>query len=137
MFRWFISLFETKKVKLLKQLRKGDKINIYPPFGYYTTINGELYDGQVISITIHNNDPISKKVWFFYKVKGSDISFVKSYNSEIFKDYILLNILTKDEPKPKSKQDLEKELEKAISEENYELAKILNQEIKKLKDASN
>jgi len=59
------------------------------------------------------------------------------FNSEIFKDYILLNILIKDEPKPKSKQVLEKELEKAIYEENYELAKILNQEIKKLKDATN
>jgi protein-arginine kinase activator protein McsA len=59
------------------------------------------------------------------------------FNSEIFKDYILLNILIKDESKPKSKQVLEKELEKAIYEENYELAKILNQEIKKLKDATN
>jgi len=34
MFKRFITLFESKKVKLLKQLRKGDKINIYPPFGY-------------------------------------------------------------------------------------------------------
>jgi len=137
MFKWFISLFESKKVKLLKQLRKGDKVNIYLPCGYHAKIDGQLYDNQVVNIIIYNNDPVSKKVWFFYKINGNDISFVKSYNSEIFKDYILLNIVTKDEPKPKSKQDLEKELEKAISEENYELAKILNQEIKKLKDASN
>jgi excinuclease UvrABC helicase subunit UvrB len=133
------SLKEIRKTKNLKKLYSGDKINIYTPNGFYTSIGGEKYKDQVITITIFNNDPISKKIWFYQNVEGNQISFVKSYESEIFRDFILLNIKNehKIKNKNKSKKDLEKEMQNAINKENYELANLLNEEIKKLENASN
>lgn len=138
----FFGLFESKKTKLLKSLGTGDKINIYPPEGYHITVNGNFYENQVIQITIFNNDPNSKKIWFYHIIGEDNVCFVKHYNSEVFEDFCLLNCRTepqqeKPKPKPKSKKELEKEMQKAISEENYELANLLNEEIKKLEDASN
>ena len=124
---------------MLKQLRRNDKINVYPPKGYSITLNSNSYNKQVITITIYNNDPKTKKIWFYQSVDGHQVSFVKSYNSEIFEDFILLNYhLEKfDKPKSKSKKDLETQMKEAISQENYELANLLNEEIKKLDDATN
>ena len=131
----FFSFFISKKTKMLRKFRKGDKINIYPPKGYHIAVNGSKHDKQVMTITVYNNDPKARKIWFYQKVDGQEISFVKSYNSEIFEDFILLNYSpeTFEETKFKSKKDLEKEMQDAISQENYELANLLNEEIKKIR----
>jgi len=125
------SFFESRKIKELKLLRKDDIINIYPPEGYTVNINGKKYCDQVMKITLHNNDPISKKVWFYTKVDDNQVSFIKSYKSEIFKDFILLNCGPL-ETQNKSKEQLKKEMQAAIHNENYELANLINEEIKNL-----
>lgn len=137
----FFGLFESKKIKLLKCINTGDKINIYPPEGYHIKVNGNLYENQVIQITIFNNDPDSKKIWFYYKIGNDNVCFIKHYDSEVFEDFCLLNYIQtpRETPKSKSKskKELENEMKKAIFNENYELANFLNEEIKKLENASN
>ena len=125
---------KTEKEKRLSELRKDDIININIPNGYSKTINGSQYSDQPISISIFNNDPISRKVWFYCTVNGHSISFVKSYDSAIFENFLLFNfqtdeIITVVESK-KTKEELKKELEEAISKENFEMANLINNKLK-------
>ena len=132
-FRKFLSLFDSDKVKLLKKLVPKDKIVIYTPEGYYQTINEMKFYNRPIEVTVANNDPISKKIWIYFKLTGGEtVHFFFKYSK--IKDYILLNIgnKTKEEEIPKSKEELEKELKIAISNDNFEMASLINKKLKEL-----
>lgn len=111
------------------------------PNGYSITINGKEYNGQPIVVEVANNDIIDRKIWFYCRVNGVDISFVRSYDSHIFDNFILYNytetVVEQDIQKTKkdiqkTKEELKKELKEAISNENYEMAKIINNKLKEL-----
>jgi len=135
---WLKKLFRKYSLKELKlrELKSGESIYIDIPNGYSKTINGKQYNDQPISIEIENNDPIGRKIWFFCRVDGFEVSFVKSYDSPELKNFLLFNINTVElnhvNVAKKSKEELKKELEKAISNENYEMAKIINNKLKEL-----
>ena len=126
--------YSTKELRL-RELKSGETIYIDIPNGYSITINGQKYNDQPLTVEVENNDPIGRKVWFYCRVDGTDISFVRSYDSTVFENFLLYNYINAAiEPDVvKTKEELKKELEDAISNENYEMAKLINNKLKELK----
>ena len=125
--------YSTKELRL-RELKSGETIYIDIPNGYRITINGKKYNDQPLTVEVENNDPIDRKVWFYCRVDGTDISFVRSYDSPVFENFLLYNYINAAiEPDVvKTKEELKKELEEAISNENYEMAKLINNKLKEL-----
>lgn len=129
---WF-KKYSTKELRL-RELKSGKTIYIDIPNGYSATINGKKYNNQPLTVDVENNDPIDRKIWFYCRVDGTDISFVRSYDSHVFENFLLYNYInTVVEPDDtKTKEELKKELEDAISNDNYEMAKLINNKLKEL-----
>ena len=118
---WFKKLFKkysTKELRL-RELKSGETIYIDIPNGYSITIDGKRYNDQPISVEIENNDITNRKIWFYCRVDGNEISFIRSYDSSVFENFVLYNCINTvvSEPNDKSKEELKKELDEAISKE--------------------
>ena len=133
LFRKFLNLFDSDKVKLLKKLAPNDEIIIYTPKGYYQTINGNRIYNRPLEVIVGNNDPVSRKIWIYFQLSGGEtVHFFYKYWE--VKDYILLNIsnVIEGEQITKSKEELESELKTAIANDNFEMASLINKKLKEL-----
>lgn len=125
-----------KKYEFLVKINPGDRINITTPKGYTKNVGGHDYTDLPVVVDVVNNDPINRKLWISLTLKNdSKLDRIISYNSYELSDYILLNKkpIRDLDVKGNSKEELKKELEIAISNDNFEMAAIIN---KKLKDIS-
>ena len=133
-FLKFLNFFDSHKVKELRKLAPMDEIMITTPKGYHKKIGDTILYDQPICVVVMNNDIISNKLWIV--TENSDefrISFILKYNSRELKDFILLNMDNKNfEEESKSKEELQNELRNAIFDENFEMAKLINEKIKEL-----
>ena len=131
LFIRFLNFFDSYKVKELRKIAPMDEIMITTPEGYHKKIGNDKLYYQPIWVTVINNDAVANKLWAVTEnSNGDQISFILKYNSKELKDYILLNV--KEEPKSKSKEELQNELKNAISDENFEMAALINEKIKEL-----
>lgn len=122
---WF-----NKKFKELSKIIPGQDIIINTPTGYEHTINNIVYKKLPMTVNVVNNDIYNKKLWVKFKIKtGTIIDLILNYDCEELKNYILLNII-KETKKKLTKEELEQNLENAISKENYEMALLINEKIK-------
>jgi len=125
-----------KKYEFLAKINPGERINITTPKGYTKNVGGRDYTDLPVGVDVVNNDPINRKLWISITLKNdSKLDRIISYNSYELSDYILLNKkpIRDLDVKGNSKEELKKELEIAISNDNFEMAAIIN---KKLKDIS-
>ncbi len=128
--------FESKLTKALKKVKAGDTIKVNCPAPYVTTIGNAEYADYPADTTVINNDPVHKKIFLSLKLSdGNTYDHVFPYNDKCLRNFIVLN---KDAPRSQvvlsnSKTDLHKALAQAISREDFETAKLINQKIKEAK----
>ncbi len=133
LFLW--KLLNQKLVKALSQIKHGDKIQVQ-----WDQMAGEIGYVKVIA-----NDPEAGKVlisivWLNYKEanKPERQSVIFDYWGKELKNFLLLNqpVVMSFTVIPTAlftEQDLNDRLNEALESENYELAKELQDKIKKLK----
>jgi len=130
----FLNFFDSNKVKELRKIAPKDEILICTPNGYYQTINGTRMYDQPFLVTVMNNYPIACKLWVYFSLPNDDkVQLIIKYNSKELKDYILLNVENMDfRESAKSREELENELKNAISNDNFEMAALINKKLKNL-----
>jgi hypothetical protein len=127
-------------VKYLSLLKPNDKIIINCPPGFDMVITPELrISDYPCRCEIISNDIEIKNLWIRFKFKEEKVLMVLSYDSNELRNYLLFNIYSADfkedsDKKPLSKEELKKELQKAIDTGNFESASIINETLKNINE---
>lgn len=119
-----ISALKKPKRKTLKDVKPGENIN-------FTGNDGIVYTG----CTCIGNDIKNKKLRIMFKFKDGSISEqIREYNDYIFKDFELIhnNVYVIDNSSA-SISYLMRQLKECEAKEDYERAKIIKEQIDKLK----
>lgn len=129
------SIFNTKK-----QLDRRGLKDILP--GEEVIIEWDRIKGKIGPLLCVNNDPINKKIllkvcWRNYLELNHPQyeSIIFNYNDKVFENFYLLNniiIKSNDNTDSNNLYELQTKMNKALEEENYELAEILQNKINKL-----
>lgn len=126
----FLTYRIRKKYKYLELIVPGDRIYITTPKNHTITIGGKSYSNLPVSVSVENNDPLNRKLWVKLTLSDhSELDRIIPYNSYILDNYILLNI--KYDKNIFNVDNLEEELKAAILSENFEMAALINEKIKK------